>query len=59
MFGQVLVAALLLEQRVADLLLQALYLLRDGRLRLAQLHGRGGEAGVRLDGRERAQKIQV
>ena len=59
MFCQVLVAPPLLEQRVSDLLSQALHLLRDGRLRLAKLNGRCGKTGVGLDGREGTQEFKV
>src|SRR5256885_10928729 len=46
-------------QRVADLLLQPLHLLGDGRLRAPHLHGGGGKAVVAGNGGQGAQQVQV
>jgi hypothetical protein len=57
--GQALLAALLGKERMADLLFEPLHLLRDGRLRALQVHGRGGKAAVADNGREGAQQFKV
>lgn len=56
---EALAPALLFEERVADLRLQPLHLVGDGRLRAPQVHGRGGEAALGVDGGQRAQQFEI
>ena len=59
MVGQPLLAALFLEQRVADSFFQLLHLLGDGRLRAPQLHGRAGKAFLAGNGGQGAELVQI
>jgi hypothetical protein len=58
MVGQLLLPALLLKQRMADLFLEPLHLLHDGGLRLVQMHGGRGKAVQIGDGDQCAQKLE-
>ncbi|MNT06156.1 hypothetical protein D3C72_1408100 [compost metagenome] len=59
MTGQLLAAALLLEQRQAELLLEPLHLLRDRRLGALHLLGGGAEGLVVGDGHQGAEQVKV